>query len=275
MTKVSNAASFAHGAIAAGVLGLSMVAFVPSVQAATATGSCTGSWGGPDGEQESVTYTLTQDGGVPIGVVCRSGGSDASPTIPGDERLFPDLDWGVGENGWTLGNKFEFADDVWSDIDQGDHNVAFDIAPDPGNQGSENFGLWSVLKELPYRDVLLVLKQGNSFGAFLLDPEKEFRGTWETSGPSGSSFGLSNVALWYRSDSVCPNALAAAEAQGGDVNEVFADVRFTSFTTECEGLDDRSGNDLPPTGVIPLPAAGWLLLGGLGALGLLRRRKTA
>ncbi len=30
----------------------------------------------------------------------------------------------------------------------------------------------------------------------------------------------------------------------------------------------------PSTAVIPLPAAGWLLLGGLGALGLMRRRRA-
>jgi hypothetical protein len=42
------------------------------------------------------------------------------------------------------------------------------------------------------------------------------------------------------------------------------------------GLTGTSVTDVPrpPTAVIPLPAAGWLLLGGLGTLGALRRRRA-
>jgi hypothetical protein len=57
----------------------------------------------------------------------------------------------------------------------------------------------------------------------------------------------------------------------------------TAKWSNCEGNDSRLGLYLtvsykaPPPSVIPLPAAGWLLLGGLGALGAAaaRRRRAA
>jgi hypothetical protein len=51
---------------------------------------------------------------------------------------------------------------------------------------------------------------------------------------------------------------------------------FASINSEL-GFDYRTGvepHNPPSSAVIPLPAAGWLLLGALGALGLLRRRKV-
>jgi hypothetical protein len=50
-----------------------------------------------------------------------------------------------------------------------------------------------------------------------------------------------------------------------------------SFTTGSESWHGFTVGvaGVPPTGVVPLPAAGWLLLGGLGSLAALRRRRPA
>ena len=45
--------------------------------------------------------------------------------------------------------------------------------------------------------------------------------------------------------------------------------------TMDSGTITRQGDPFAPTGVIPLPAAGWLLLGGLAGLGVIARRKRA
>ena len=55
-------------------------------------------------------------------------------------------------------------------------------------------------------------------------------------------------------------------------SDEFANVSSVTFSTGGGGnvrIDDLSAAP------VPLPAAGWLLLGGLGAIGALRRRRRA
>ena len=65
--------------------------------------------------------------------------------------------------------------------------------------------------------------------------------------------------------------LVGARVFDADGNENFASIG------SALGVDYRTGVEPhdAPTAPIPLPAAGWLLLGGLGALAAMRRRKPA
>ncbi len=111
--------------------------------------------------------------------------------------------------------------------------------------GADGTGAWAVDNPAGYDDMILVLKQGPTYGAFRLTTDRPMWGSWGTTGPGdGSVNALSHATLWFRPDGP---------------------------TTACAGpcLDQ-----IPPRGeiaVIPLPAAGWMLLGALGLLAGLRR----
>jgi hypothetical protein len=107
------------------------------------------------------------------------------------------------------------------------------------NEGGSGLLPWSINLIAGWTgDVLLSLKQANSYGLFDVTASCDFgnsvcSGTWSafTNNPGGGSENdLSNTRAWYATDSV---------------------------------------------NVIPLPAAGWLLVAGLGGLMAMRRRKQA
>ncbi|MGC8733233.1 MAG: VPLPA-CTERM sorting domain-containing protein, partial [Halothiobacillaceae bacterium] len=73
----------------------------------------------------------------------------------------------------------------------GDGTVSFLQAPTGGGD------LWSVSNPHGYSDIIVVIKQANAFGAFLLDASAALSGTWLTNGPGQSVGGLSHASVYY------------------------------------------------------------------------------
>lgn len=122
-----------------------------------------------------VTFTLTQGApDVAAGASC-TGGNDLN-TITSTYSLF-------SLTGWTLGDS--------TGSSAGDGTVSFLQAPTGGGD------LWSVSNPHGYSDIIVVIKQANAFGAFLLDASAALSGTWLTNGPGQSVGGLSHASVYY------------------------------------------------------------------------------
>lgn len=102
---------------------------------------------------------------------------------------------------------------------------------------------WTIENTGNYATLLFVLKQSNSFATFVVDMTKPLTGTWGTLGPDNDNGkgeptvnGLSHASVWRTNATLPPP---------------------------------------PPPPAIPLPAGGWLMLAGFGALAALRCRRKA
>jgi len=109
----------------------------------------------------------------------------------------------------------------------GDGTVEFTSIDAPVN--GDKFGSWTIDSLAGLSKIVIVLKAGNKFGAFLLDlvALDPLSGFWT------STKGLSHATIYY------------------------------------------NGTPVPPPSAVPLPAAGWMLLAGLGGIAALRRRRKA
>jgi hypothetical protein len=159
-------------AIAAALAGATLGA---PAQATTATESCSWTTGS---NTKTVVYTLTSA----LDSSCGPDNNDSAGEINDLGGLFAG-----GE--WTLGDKRE--DD--GTADGGNGVVSFSTSPVDGGTS------WEVSSPGGYA-LTLVLKQGSSWAAFLLDG---LSGSYSVSGPSSSDSGdISHSALYYRTSAI-------------------------------------------------------------------------
>ncbi len=166
--------------------GAALAAFV-SVGAASAATCSIGTGGG------AVGFTLTVSGAAEC-----FAGNDTN-TIDDAFEMF-------GMDMWVLASK--------NDSGTGDQAITFTDAPVNGDFS----GTWGISDISAFDKVVVTLKAGNFFGAFLVT---------DTSGTWSATKDLSHSSIYYNGESA----------------------------------------------IIPLPAAGWLMLAGLGGIAALRRRK--
>ena len=172
------------------------------------------------------------------------GINDSEDLLNNNVFLFDPTD----EPGSTTEGLFNYDDWQFAErINIGDDGDATSEEIDVGLGVNVGDGTWSATAELlaDYEDFLIVLKAGPTFAAYLYNSIDELvddiAGTFNTDAfpnPTGnSSQGLSHITAYVR------------------------------------GEGDGGGDD--PNGEIPLPAAGWMLLAGVGGLAAMRRRKKA
>jgi hypothetical protein len=173
---------------------------------AASAATCTGSFGNGKGNGQTTIFTVSQlvPAGSTVDALCVDNSNDSVGAVSGF----------FGIDNWLLGDKS-------GDENSGNEVVSFGTEFAEGSSS----GTWDILNPDRYSSIMLVLKAGNTFGAFLLDSAAILSGDWST------SRGLSHASVYY----------------GGE----------------------------PTPAPVPLPASALLLLGGVGGLAALRRRRKA
>lgn len=164
---------------------------------------------------DGVTFSLN----IAVDSTCVAGNDlGANGIVANDLSMFGLTGWGIGDS---------------TDASAGDGSVIFASAPAVSTTG----GTWSLQSYSGYDPLMIVLKSGTQYGAFLISEL--------ISGLSGT---------WGITQEQC-NKKGCRET-GKDLSH--ASVYYNGEPSQ-----------------VPLPAAGFLLIGALGGLAALRRKRKA
>jgi hypothetical protein len=151
------------------------------------------------GPAQAATLSCTTSPGGSGATIWAGNVSAAACFVGNDTNTITDTTEIFGLKGWTLAAK--------SDGPGGDGAIAFTKAPVTGAKSGE----WALSNPQGFEKVILTLKSGNGFAAFLL--ERMFC-NW------GSSKALSHASVYYVQEDVAPvplpaSALMLVAAMGG------------------------------------------------------------
>lgn len=147
--------------------------------------------GASAGNAATVTCSTPQGTALTLTAASACVGLGGNDDVLAIEGLAAGL--GSGATDWMLADKND-------DISSGDQSITFgDEFVNGGTTGD-----WSISEFPIMTDLILVLKAGNGFVAFLLDPSDIF-GTW-----SSDSRDLSHASLYYAEDLVADVPVPAA-----------------------------------------------------------------
>lgn len=226
-----------------------------------------------------VNYHETQDDDPPCRDRRVSAGGDATASTlkaRGDSEgtcavvnfTIGDLDasecngaFGANESNSDLDGIFDFAG--WKEIVKVDapasSGTANGVTLTLTDNGSTS-GTWSVDDWGGFTTVMAILKGGPSFSAYLLDTTAGIGGKWTTEGLLTGGGPQRTVGI-----------IGNNPRKQRDTSPGLSHMTLYSYGGATAGaVSDEITGPAP----VPLPAAGWLLLAGLGGLAAPRRRKS-
>lgn len=156
------------------VIAASILALTCGVaQAATCTATYSDDNGKGKDKTKSVEYMLEQ-GSASVTAACYS--NNDTNTVDSTFSI-------GGISNWMLADKTD------------DDNDYLD-----GGFSQFGDGTWSIVNPLGYESIMVTLKQGKSFAAFLLDSTAPLSGIWNTFGPGNSVGDYSHASVYFSGD---------------------------------------------------------------------------